>query len=240
MNWKSLENGNKQFAASYNVSSAGFDISELTSESNLYPLEYLFLGGAMGPTTADKLETIKDGESLMKFYWKLHNAVSFSVAYMDLLVRPSVAYGLTCKTEEVNAEEPWSCSIPTSDETQNEFQLKDLTQFLSGVNQTTSTRLLGRAWTTANRFAYWLKQDTDNFEMARDKLKDAATKLKSLENRYGTQIRQLYWTVDSDQYLEDGVTANEVIAAIDKLDKAMLETNLLFSEYALNKRRIKM
>ena len=50
----------------------------------------------------------------------------------------------------------------------------------------------------------------------------------------GSAIREHYWSSDSDSYLENKDGANEVMEAIVTLDKAMLKSDLLFSEYQLS------
>jgi Ca2+-binding EF-hand superfamily protein len=54
-------------------------------EVDMYPIEYLLLGRDPGVTDFqvsldEKLATIKNGESLRLFFWKLHNTVSSSIA----------------------------------------------------------------------------------------------------------------------------------------------------------------
>jgi len=226
MDWLSLGDGvNKQRAKVYNVEKKEYEF-EFVSESNLYPLEYLFVTGEKkAPTTLNKLLSITDGESMMKYFWKLHNAVS-----------TSVLFGLTCRTDEETAELPWACINNATNLPPNEFLPIEYQQFLgnTGKYEPTTTRDLGRAWPTGNRFAFWLS--AGKFGTARSELKSATTKLKMLDDTYGTQIRQLYWTADyTDTYLEGGVAANQVLAAVEELDKAMLKTNLLFTEYVSNK-----
>ena len=67
--WEDLGQNNE-------VTGVRYGRRKLVSESELYPLEYLFLGGSM----AEKLETIVDGPSLMLFFWKIHNAVTSSIS----------------------------------------------------------------------------------------------------------------------------------------------------------------
>ena len=54
------------------------------SESELYPLKRLFLGGNM----AAKLETIVDGPTLMLFFWKIHTPSQ---------LRSPVLFNASCK-----------------------------------------------------------------------------------------------------------------------------------------------
>ena len=97
MNWTSLnvEDGNELSATYPNGTVA------LASESGLYPLEYLFVGGPAGSTLAKKMDALQDSESLLLYLWKLHNAVS-----------SSVSYSLECKRVEFTDQPPWSCQSP--------------------------------------------------------------------------------------------------------------------------------
>jgi len=237
MNWTSLEidrkdyknPGNKQYGSVYNDTTGKFEIAAV-SESMLYPLEWLFLGGSEGPTVKQKLDTVTDGKSLMLFYWKLHNAVT-----------SSTVYGFTCRTDETSDVYPYFCNNTnvTKPEALDEFQQKSLQQTFNDANQTSSTRLLGRAWPTSIRWQFWLNTDASSFDTARNVLETATIELKKLESKYGTQIRQLYWSADSGEYLTGGLDDDDVESirvAVDELDKAMLETDLLFTEYALKEK----
>jgi len=233
MNWTALQRdpkdyndvGNKQYGEEFNKDTGGFEIGS-ASEIMLYPLEYLFLGGSKGPTMKQKLETVTDGKSLMLFYWKLHNAVT-----------SSVENGFTCRTDEVSDVYPYYCSNNKT-EVPKEFQINNLTQTYRDVNQTTNTALLGRTWPASNRWQFWLSTDVSSFEMARNELRTATINLKELEGVYGTQIRQLYWSADSDEYLTGGVDVDvgTILQEVEKLDEAMLKTDLLFTEYALKEK----
>jgi len=237
MNWTSLDRdpkdyndiGNKQYGEKYNKDTGEFEIGSV-SENMLYPLEYLFIGGSQGPTMKQKLETVTDGKSLMLFYWKLHNAVT-----------SSVENGFTCRSDEASDVYPYYCNnnkLGIEPLAPNEFQIKDLEQEYRDVNQTTNTALLGRTWPTSFRWKFWLNTDARSFDMARNELETATANLKELEGTYGTHIRQLYWSADSDEYLTggDNVNVDTILLAVDELDKAILKTNLLFTEYALEEK----
>jgi hypothetical protein len=75
---------------------AGADTARPQPESRLYPLEWLFLGGGKGTAEA-KLATVQPSrpQSLVLFLWKLHNAVSATVALSE-----------QCKTSERFDEQP--------------------------------------------------------------------------------------------------------------------------------------
>merc|ERR1719491_779836 len=237
MNWTSLQRdpkdynniGNKQYGEEYKKETGEFEIGSV-SENMLYPLEYLFLGGSTGPTIKQKLDTVTDGKSLMLFYWKLHNAVT-----------SSVENGYTCRSDEVSDVYPYYCNnnkYGTEPLAPKEFQIKNLEQENKAVNETTTTALLGRTWPTSFRWKFWLNTDARSFDMARNELETATTNLKELEGTYGTQIRQLYWSADSDEYLTggDNVNVDTILRAVDELDKAILKTNLLSTEYALKEK----
>ena len=180
------------------------------SESNIYPLEYLFLGG---PDLEDKLATILDGNSLMLFFYKIHNTVN-----------SSVSLSMTCKSQEQVEEGPFGCK-------QNENDVIEYHDF--GPVFTSSTRNLGRAWPTASRYEFWLK-DHDAFTNARQEMEDAHLALNRLDRESGTSLREDFWTYGVDRS-SNNVDMQAVMNAIDRLDQAVLNTNLLFTEYALAK-----
>ena len=180
-----------------------------TSESSIYPLEYLFMGG---PNLEDKLATIVDGNSLMLFFYKIHNAVN-----------SSVHQSFTCKTEERVEEGSFGCQPDGS---------KVLYHRRDGQVFTSSTRNLGRAWPTASRYQFWLKDGQSAFEKARQELEDAHAALNQLDRDSGTSLREDFWTYGVDRSVSnDDVKA--VLDAIDELDQAILNTNLLYTDYAL-------
>lgn len=71
----------------------------LRSEADLYPVEWLFLGGMQG-TLPEKLTTVRAEQpsSAALFMWKLHNAVT-----------SSVDYGKDCRTLEAEDLELYRC-----------------------------------------------------------------------------------------------------------------------------------
>lgn len=184
---------------------------EFTSEVALYPLEYLFLGGIDGASLEDKLASVTDGSSLMLLFWKMHNAVT-----------SSVNRGITCNTQEQADDPNFACSPDGSSIVYAEGTV-------GAESRRSTTRLLGRAWPTATRYQFWLS-DTETYDTARDKLEEAHVELNQLDRNYGTALRDSYWTRgdDKESYIEE---AQEVMDAVAKLDEAMLESGLLYTEY---------
>jgi len=110
-------------------------LDPIQSEANLYPLEWLFLGGTdriRSSSLMSKLNSIKDGKTFMLFVWKLHNALS-----------TATYYNLQCKDSELVDEEPYNCYV---NETTTPRYSHD------GYASTVS---LGRAWPTVKRFEFW-------------------------------------------------------------------------------------
>ena len=193
------------------------DINEVTrdgsstSESAVYPLEYLFLGGLNGPDLEDKLSSITDGKSLMLFFWKMHNAVS-----------SSVSLSMTCKTQELADEASYACT-----------PAPDSSLVWTGSDrpeERMTSRLLGRTWPTSNRFMFWLNS-TDTYTEVRNQMEDAHVELNQLDRELGTSLREDYWTegADKEQNMD---AAQAVMDAIAKLDESILESNVLYTEYA--------
>jgi hypothetical protein len=187
------------------------------SESNLYPLEYLFVAGVNASSISEKMATITDANSFLLFLWKAHNTVN-----------AAVARSLQCKTEE-------QADIPVF-QCQNEGPTY-------GEEGTASTKNLGRAWPTARRFAFWI-QEQGLFENLRNSsdLVEAYRTLHSLEEEYGDILRQTYWTAadgDGGGNSKNNKTgdalmaAQQVVDAAETLDQAVLNSNVLVSEYAL-------
>lgn len=174
------------------------------SESAAYPLEYLYAGANL----REKLESIVDGDSLMLFFWKVHNAVTASVSLSS-----------ECKTEEIFGGLDFGCEDRGHE---GNFAYKEG----SSDERKLSSRNLGRAWPTATRYSFWLKS-AEGFGDARDSMADAHTKLNNLDAEYS--IRMNFMTQDLSRDVE-----SELMQAISDLDRAILGTNLLFSEYELH------
>ena len=182
-----------------------------TSESAVYPLEYLFLGGLNGPDLEDKLSSITDGKSLMLFFWKMHNAVS-----------SSVSLSMTCKTQELADEASYACT-----------PAPDSSLVWTGSDrpeERMTSRLLGRTWPTSNRFMFWLNS-TDTYTEVRNQMEDAHVELNQLDRELGTSLREDYWTegADKEQNMDSALA---VMDAIAKLDESILESKVLYTEYA--------
>ena len=71
-----------------------------TSETPLYPLEYLFLSHD-ADSISTKLDTVESSDDLMLFLWKIHNAV-----------QSSVKYNTACRREETFDEALFACESP--------------------------------------------------------------------------------------------------------------------------------
>ncbi|KAL7547127.1 hypothetical protein ACHAWF_010444, partial [Thalassiosira exigua] len=167
-----------------------------SSESNIYPLEYLFVGG---PNLEDKLSTVVNGSTLMLFFWKIHN----------LNIQWSAGHKSRMKTERSN-----------------------IFSVTNGAKKRSTARNLGRAWPTASRFEFWLKDGPEAFVIARHDMEEAHTEINELDRKSGSSLRVDLWTNGAEKSVDDDAM-KAVIEAIDKLDQAVLNTKLLYSEYAL-------
>lgn len=185
----------------------GHAMTPAGSESRVYPLEYLFLGGLNGSSIGSKLDSAVDGESLMGFVWKLHNAVS-----------SAVEYSLECKTVERVDEPPFRCADVA------------LTYGTFG-GAAASSSSLGRTWPTARRFEQWLRGEAAwRAARASPALRAAYEQLSALDAALGPAVRQEYWGGASPDY----AAGERVMRAARRLDAAMAELDLLYSEYALS------
>jgi len=159
------------------------------------------------------LASVTDGSSLMLLFWKMHNAVT-----------SSVNRGITCNTQEQADDPSFACSPDGSSIVYAEGSI-------GSESRRSTTRLLGRAWPTptATRYQFWLS-DTEAYDTARDKLEEAHVELNQLDRKYGTALRDTYWTRgdDKESYID---AAEEAMDAVAKLDEAMLESGLLYTEY---------
>jgi hypothetical protein len=243
-NWKELGQGNK-------VTGLVNGERQLVSESELYPLEYLFLGGSM----EEKLQTIVDGPSLMLFFWKIHNAVT-----------ASVTGSLRCKTQEESDDPNFSCTAAVNNNNNNNNDDDDNDNSINGIESDgtpATTRNLGRAWPMASRFTFWLRErgdisdytnDDDDqnsfFDQTRKQLKDAHKQLNQLDRRYGSKVRQQMWTKFNDEQnntptattvnitttdyekYNNEIMITEIEQAITELDKSI--TDMLYTEYLLS------
>ena len=174
MNWTSLNvEGGNELSATYPNGTVA-----LASESGLYPLEYLFVGGPAGSTLEKKMVAIQNSASLLLYLWKLHNAVS-----------SSVSYSLQCKREEFTDQPPWSCQSPPRNRFGLQQELQRTGYRTEGFMATNSvtTRNLGRAWPTARRFEFWLEGGASTFQDARTELLSAHIALRDLDWNYGTE-----------------------------------------------------
>ena len=158
----------------------------------------------MGASLEEKLNSIVDGDSLMLFFWKAHNTVTATVRLSS-----------ECKDGENYDGLDFGCSDRGRE---GQFMYKD--------SRNLSTRNLGRAWPTASRYAFWLKS-VEGFGDARDGMADAHVALNKLDAKYS--IRKNYATGELSPDVE-----SELMHAISDLDQAILDTELLFSEYALS------
>jgi len=196
------------------------------SESDQYPLEWLFLGPeewdetTIGTPNA-KFSTIdpKNPESIKLFFWKLHNAVT-----------ASVKYGMDCRESEGYDE--YEGSIYACTEGNHPQQ--------------------ARAWPFLRRFAFWLPEGEWEAVRVDEDVKNAVEKLKALD---GVGLRSELWVekpilvevMDEKEkdLSDDGLTGtdvrskfdvkteaiNEVIAAIKELDEAILASKVLDKVY---------
>ena len=159
------------------------------------------MGGINGATLEDKLASVTDGSSLMLLFWKMHNAVT-----------SSVNRGITCNTQEQADDPSFACSPDGSSIVYAEGSV-------GAESRRSTTRLLGRAWPTATRYQFWLS-NTETYDNGRDKLEEAHVELNELDRKYGTALRDSYWTRgdDKESYIEE---AQEVMDAVAKLDEVL-------------------
>ena len=151
----------------------------------------------------------------MLFVWKLHNALS-----------TATYYNLQCKDSELVDEEPYNCYV------------NETTTPRYSHDGYASTVPLGRAWPTAKRFEFWLK-DGQKWNDLRDNIdiKTSYTKLKDIDVQHGPSIQQLYWTPQLEENItttrKEKLSGERVMDAIAKLDTAILNTDILYTEYEL-------
>ncbi|CAB9514002.1 expressed unknown protein [Seminavis robusta] len=187
-------------------------LSPSQSESNLYPLEYLFAGGAgeSDGSLRAKLASITDGNSLMLYLFKAHNAVT-----------SSTTLNLNCRTSErADNDELFSC-------------LQEGPKY--GDNGVAGTGTMGRAWPTAKRYEFWLeKGDLWSTLRLNAELRNAYETLKDLDNQYGVELRQNYWSAGTEASPFMDLVGQEVVEATAALDAAMLALDVLYTEYDLS------
>jgi len=200
------------------------------TEARVYPMEWLYAGIAPenlatesdsdsgthsgwqldAGTLPQKLTGVKSATDLVLFIWKLHNAV-----------QSSVRYSRECRVTE------------TYDTTHNGlYQCRDPKVGVDPVGPR-----FERSWPYQDRFRFWLKGGQQQWQGARsNKLVVAAAEALHLLDTPAT--RERFWTMstaDRAAAVRDPTTAKEigaVLAAIRKLDQAVLASGVLQNEYS--------
>lgn len=210
------------------------------SEAKLYPIEWLYQGidaADLGKnssgnidagTLAQKLSTVRSGDDLVLFLWKLHNAVQSSVRYTK-----------QCRaTEEYDTTHGgvYQCD-----------SLKDAQLSASATGGGAAGPRFQRSWPFMDRFRFWVRGGQLVWAAARDNsgVTAAAEAVAALDTA-GT--RERFWTMspearaavmavptgtgtgnESDRNLAGSV--RRLVAAIAGLDAAVLRSGVIQHEY---------
>lgn len=173
-----------------------YSLKPSQSESNLYPLEYLFAGGT-DPESSGKLQSklasITDSNKFMLYLWKQHNAVT-----------ATTYYNWQCKNierfDEIDLFRCFQDNCTIANAPNGTKQVCPTTDKCHGG---ADTMTMGRSWPTANRYEFWLNDNQlwNRIRSSSD-IQEAYQKLKDLNDEHGWNLRQKYVSLISSHSMQ--------------------------------------